>query len=67
MLRAKVARFQKNGASRRDRLLASTDTIGRLAGIPIVVNTVNTANRSTIVRKLLERVLGVHKEALLPK
>ena len=67
MLRAKVARFQKNGASRRDRLLTSTDTIGRLAGIPIVVNTVNTANRSTTVRKLLERVLGVHKEALLPK
>ena len=67
MLRAKVARFQKNGASRRDRLLTSTDTIGRLAGIPIVVNTVNAANRSTTVRKLLERVLGVHKEALLPK
>ena len=67
MLRAKASRFQKKGASRRDRLLTSTDTIGRLAGIPIVVNTVNTANRSTTGRKLLERVLGVHKDALLPK
>jgi len=67
MLRAKASRFQKKGASRRDRLLTSTDTIGRLAGIPIVVNTVNTANRSTTGRKLLEKVLGVHKDALLPK
>ena len=67
MLRAKASRFQKKGASRRDRLLTSTDTIGRLAGIPIVVNTVNTANRSKTGRKLLERVLGVHKDALLPK
>ena len=67
MLRAKASRFQKKGASHRDRLLTSTDTIGRLAGIPIVVNTVNTANRSTTGRKLLERVLGVHKDALLPK
>ena len=67
MLRAKASRFQKKGASRRDRLLTSTDTIGRLAGIPIVVNTVNTANRSTTGRKLMERVLGVHKDALLPK
>ena len=67
MLRAKASRFQKKGASRRDRLLTSTDTIGRLAGIPIVVNTVNTANRSTTGRKLLDKVLGVHKDALLPK
>jgi len=67
MLRAKVTRFQKNGASRRDRLLTSTDIIGQLAGIPIVVNTVNTVNRSTTGRKLLEKVLGVHKDALLPK
>ena len=67
MLRAKASRFQQKGASHRDRLLTSTDTIGRLAGIPIVVNTVNTANRSTTGRKLLEKVLGVHKDALLPK
>lgn len=67
MLRAKVTRFQKNGASRRDRLLTSTDTVGRLAGIPIIVNTVNATNRSTIGRKLLEKFFGVHKDALLPK
>jgi Fe-S oxidoreductase len=67
MLRAKATRFQQNGASRRDRLLTNTDAIGRLAGIPIVVNTINTANRSTTGRKLLEKVLGVHKDALLPK
>ena len=67
MLRAKASRFQKLGATRRDRLLTSTDTVGQLAGIPIVVNTVNTANRSAKVRKLLEKVFGIHKDALLPK
>jgi Fe-S oxidoreductase len=67
MLRAKAARFKKEGASRRDRLLTSTDAVGRLAGIPIVVNTVNTANRSTTGRKLLQKILGIHKDAILPR
>ncbi len=41
MLRAKALRFKKQGARKRDRLLTSTDTIGKLAGIPVVVHAVN--------------------------
>ncbi len=67
MLRAKAVDFRKNGASFRDRLLSSTDTVGRLASIPVVVNLVNTANRIGPARKLLENTLGVSADARLPE
>ena len=66
MLRAKAARFRKEGASRRDRLLSSTDKVGRFAGIPVVVQAVNATNRSKTGRRLLQKVLGVHPEAPVP-
>jgi Fe-S oxidoreductase len=66
MLRAKATKFKKNGASRRDRILSSTDKVGRLAGIPVVVQAVNAANRSKTGRKLLEKTLGVHRDAPVP-
>ena len=66
MLRAKAKRFRDQGASKRDRILASTDAVGRLAGIPVVVKAVNATNRSKSGRKLLEKTLGVHRDAPLP-
>lgn len=66
MLRAKSARFKKEGARTRDRILSSTDTVGRFAGIPVVVQAVNAANRSKTGRKLLEKTLGVHRNAPIP-
>ncbi len=67
MLRAKAARFREKGASRRDRILSATDTVGKLAGIPVVVNAVNAVNSSKSGRKLLESTLGVHRDAPVPK
>ena len=67
MLRAKAARFKKEGASMRDRVLSATDTVGSIAGIPIVVQAVNASNRSKIGRKLLESTLGVHRDAPIPE
>ncbi|NGP52920.1 heterodisulfide reductase-related iron-sulfur binding cluster [Thioalkalivibrio sp. XN8] len=67
MLRAKAVRFRKDGASRRDRILTSTDAVGKLAGIPVVAEVVNAVNASSGGRKLLESVLGVHRDAPLPK
>ena len=67
MLRAKAVRFRKEGASRRDRILTSTDAVGKLAGIPVVAEVVNAVNASSGGRKLLESMLGVHPEAPLPK
>ena len=66
MLRAKATKFKKNGASRRDRMLSSTDTVGRLAGIPVIVQAVNATNRSKTGRQILEKTLGVHRDAPVP-
>jgi len=66
MLRAKAVRYETQGAGRRDRILSATDTVGRLAGIPVVAEAVNAVNRSTAGRKVLEKVLGVHRNAPVP-
>ena len=67
MLRAKAVQFKQEGASFRNKLLTSTDTVGKLAGIPVVVQTVNAANRSKPMRKILEGTLGVHADAVVPE
>ena len=67
MLRAKAVRFRKGESKFRDRLLTSTDIVGRLAGIPIVVNAVNALNQNPAFRARLEKHLEVSKDAVLPK
>ncbi|MFT4581077.1 MAG: glycerol-3-phosphate dehydrogenase subunit C [Gammaproteobacteria bacterium] len=67
MLRAKAVNHEKGGTSFRDKLLTSTDQIGKLASIPVVVEIVNKANELKLTRKLLEKTLGVHADAPLPK
>jgi len=67
MLRAKAVKFKKGDIKNRDRLLTNTDTMGKLAGIPIVVNVVNASNKNSVARKLLDKTLEVHPEALLPE
>ena len=67
MLRAKAVQFKQQGASFRNKILTSTDTMGKLAGIPVVVQTVNAANRSKPMRKMLESTLGVHADAVVPE
>jgi glycerol-3-phosphate dehydrogenase subunit C len=65
MLRAKAIKF-KQGVKLRDRLLSSTDAIGKLAAIPVVAQTVNAVNRNKISRGILQSLLGVHEERELP-
>jgi Fe-S oxidoreductase len=67
MLRAKAVRFREQGAGVRDRLLSSTDMVGRIAGIPVVSEIVNAANRSRLGRRILDHTLGVHPDARLPE
>jgi Fe-S oxidoreductase len=67
MLRAKSVRYKKQGASLRDKVLSATDKVGSLAGIPVVSGIVNATNRSKTGRKLLESVLGVHRDAPVPE
>ena len=67
MLRAKALKFKKGGVSARDKLLSATDALGKLATIPVVVHVVNAANKSPAARGVMEKVLGVHKERVLPE
>ncbi len=67
MLRAKAVRAASDGARFRDRLLSATDTVGNIAGIPVVAQLVNAVNASKVGRKLLASTLGVHAEAPLPR
>jgi glycerol-3-phosphate dehydrogenase subunit C len=66
MLRAKAARARHGGLDVRARLLAATDSVGRIAGIPVVAEVVNAVNATRTGRALLEKVLGVDRSAPLP-
>src|SRR5512134_4016269 len=66
MLRAKAVKFRRHGAGLRDRLLSSTDAMGKLAAIPVVAQTVNALNSMPLARTVMEMTLGVHKDRRLP-
>jgi Fe-S oxidoreductase len=67
MLRAKAVKFRKGGTGFRDKLLSSTDALGKLASIPVVVQIVNKVNRTPATRKLMDRHLGIHQDRELPE
>lgn len=67
MLQAKAVRFKKGNTKLRDRILTSTDAVGNLAGIPVVSGVVNAANRNKAARRMLDRVMGVHPDAIVPE
>ena len=67
MLRAKAVYYEKGDSKLRDRVLTSTDAVGKFAGIPIIAQTVNIVNKVSIFRKLLELITGIHAKAWLPK
>ncbi len=66
MLRAKAVRARTHGLTFRERALAATDSVGRIAGIPVVAELVNAVNRTAAGRVLLEKTLGVARSAPLP-
>ena len=66
MLRAKAVKYEKQGAPFRDRVLSSTDAMGKLAAIPVVAQSVNAVNRFKPARVVMEAVIGVHRDRELP-
>ena len=67
MLRAKAVKNRDGGVRWRDKVLSSTDTVGRIAGIPVVSEIVNAVNASSLGRQVLDAVLGVDPQAPIPK
>jgi len=66
MLRGKAQKFEAGRTTFRDRLLTGTDLLGMLATIPVVVQMVNKANSTPVVRRMMDRTLGIAAEAALP-
>jgi Fe-S oxidoreductase len=66
MLRAKAVEFRRDGAPLASKILSNTRGVGKLASIPVVVQTVNAANRNPAARKLLEKTMGVDAQARVP-
>ncbi|MDR4518262.1 MAG: Fe-S oxidoreductase [Nitrosomonas sp.] len=66
MLRAKAVKYKNKGANFRDKLLSNTDLVGKIATIPVIAQSVNTLNKNTIARKLMDSSLGIHAERKLP-
>jgi len=67
MLRAKAKQFRDGNTKLRDKVLSATDTVGNIAGIPVVAGIVNAVNATGVGRSLLESTLGVAKDAPVPK
>ncbi len=67
MLRAKSVRFRQGKVGLRDRLLTSTDAMGRFCGIPVVAQAINTVNRIKPARQLLDKAAGIAAGARLPE
>ena len=67
MLRAKAIKFRKGDTKKRDRIITSTDAIGKFASIPVITQTVNTVNASKTARRMLDKTIGIHPDAPLPK
>jgi len=66
MLRAKATAHRRGETRTSAKILSSTTALGKLSTIPVVVNAVNALNRNPSARKLLEKTLGVHRDARLP-
>jgi Fe-S oxidoreductase len=67
MLRAKAVKYKKGEVGFRDKLLSSTDALGKLASIPVVVQVVNAVNKNSAARGLMDSMLGIHKDRVLPE
>ncbi len=67
MLRGKAVKFKSKGAGLRDRVLSAPDKLGNFAGIPIVAQSVNAINKNAMARKLLDKTLGIHADAVVPE
>jgi len=67
MLRAKAVKFKQGEVKLRDRVLTSTDAVGRLAGIPVVAQSINAVNALRPARQAMQAVAGIHADAWLPK
>lgn len=66
MVRAKAINFKNGDTKFRDNLITSTDMIGKVAALPVVNTLVNVGNNTAPIRAVMDKALGIHKDAKLP-
>ena len=63
--RYKAIRHRERGGTRREKMLGDPDKAGKMARtLPVVL--ANTANRNKAHRYFMEKILGIHRDKLLP-
>ncbi len=67
MLQAKAIDHKKGKTKLRDKILTSTDVVGSFAGIPVLAQTVNAINNNSVARKVMDKTIGIHPQAILPE
>ena len=67
MLRGKAIKNEKNKISLRDRLLSSTDALGKIFSKSVISFVANLLNKNKLFRKLLEKLFRIHSNAKLPQ
>ena len=67
MLRGKAIKYNKSKTSIRDKILTSTDILGKLGSHKIIAPIINYFNEIKVFRIILEKILNVHRNAKLPK
>jgi len=67
MLRAKAYKFKQQDTKWRDRLITSTDAVFKAISVPGVTQAVNAANNTGVLRNLVDKTVGLHPEAPIPK
>ena len=66
LFRAKLARVRKEGVPLRERILGDPDRLGRLS-TGAISRFVNWANAQPLLRRVVEKAIGIHRGRLLPR
>ena len=66
MLRSKAVNYSKGKAKFRDKLITSTDMIGKVASKPVLNEIMKWGTKSKVARKILDKTLGIHEQANIP-
>ncbi|HWP60597.1 MAG TPA: anaerobic glycerol-3-phosphate dehydrogenase subunit C [Candidatus Acidoferrales bacterium] len=65
MLRSKAVQVKRAGQTLQDRFLGQVDRIGRLGAL--LAPLANWLNRNRLNRWLMEKLLGIHRDRILPR
>ena len=67
MLRAKAIQFKKGETKKSYKVLTSPQQVGSVASKPVISSIVNWSNSNKTIRKITEKIMGVHVDAVVPK